>query len=117
MYVVLLLYMVFFFFQAEDGIRDGRVTGVQTCALPILVRTCPHANSCLTCPMFLTTAEFLPQHHAQRQATLQIISAAEAAGHARVAEMNRQVASNLDKIIATLEDKGTGEKEASAGAS
>src|SRR5438876_11997571 len=26
---------VLFFFQAEDGIRDGRVTGVQTCALPI----------------------------------------------------------------------------------
>src|SRR5207253_6418642 len=26
----------FFFFQAEDGIRDGHVTGVQTCALPIL---------------------------------------------------------------------------------
>src|SRR3712207_7304419 len=27
----------FFFFQAEDGIRDIGVTGVQTCALPILV--------------------------------------------------------------------------------
>src|SRR6267154_272976 len=27
--------LIFFFFQAEDGIRDGRVTGVQTCALPI----------------------------------------------------------------------------------
>src|SRR5215510_14289117 len=27
---------VIFFFQAEDGIRDGHVTGVQTCALPIL---------------------------------------------------------------------------------
>src|SRR5690606_40225997 len=26
----------FFFFQAEDGIRDFHVTGVQTCALPIL---------------------------------------------------------------------------------
>ena len=26
---------VFFFFQAEDGIRDIGVTGVQTCALPI----------------------------------------------------------------------------------
>src|SRR6266581_1224937 len=26
---------MFFFFQAEDGIRDGRVTGVKTCALPI----------------------------------------------------------------------------------
>src|SRR5690625_251977 len=27
--------MSVFFFQAEDGIRDGHVTGVQTCALPI----------------------------------------------------------------------------------
>src|SRR6266496_5253317 len=27
--------LVFFFFQAEDGIRDLYVTGVQTCALPI----------------------------------------------------------------------------------
>src|SRR5256885_5550822 len=27
--------MDFFFFQAEDGIRDYKVTGVQTCALPI----------------------------------------------------------------------------------
>src|SRR3712207_7718847 len=27
--------MTFFFFQAEDGIRDIGVTGVQTCALPI----------------------------------------------------------------------------------
>src|SRR5688500_5435661 len=27
---------VYFFFQAEDGIRDYKVTGVQTCALPIL---------------------------------------------------------------------------------
>jgi integrase len=86
------------------------------CQLP-LVKTCPHANSCLTCPMFLTTAEFLPQHHAQRQATLQIISAAEAAGHDRVAEMNRQVAGNLGKIIATLEDEGTDGKEEVAGAS
>src|SRR2546430_4649019 len=29
---------LFFFFQAEDGIRDLTVTGVQTCALPILWR-------------------------------------------------------------------------------
>src|SRR5256885_16976225 len=28
--------MLVFFFQAEDGIRDYKVTGVQTCALPIL---------------------------------------------------------------------------------
>src|SRR2546430_4890914 len=29
------VFLVFFFFQAEDGIRDLTVTGVQTCALPI----------------------------------------------------------------------------------
>src|SRR5436305_7189107 len=29
---------MFFFFQAEDGIRDADVTGVQTCALPICNR-------------------------------------------------------------------------------
>src|SRR5699024_12516905 len=38
----------FFFFQAEDGIRDRNVTGVQTCALPI----------------FLGTHEETLQHHA-----------------------------------------------------
>jgi len=30
------VFSFFFFFQAEDGIRDLIVTGVQTCALPIL---------------------------------------------------------------------------------
>src|SRR5207249_8782818 len=33
----------FFFFQAEDGIRDRNVTGVQTCALPICVAVDPNA--------------------------------------------------------------------------
>src|SRR3712207_8032865 len=32
-----IVHMFFFFFQAEDGIRDIGVTGVQTCALPISV--------------------------------------------------------------------------------
>src|SRR5258708_17178977 len=31
----ILVFSIFFFFQAEDGIRDDLVTGVQTCALPI----------------------------------------------------------------------------------
>src|SRR5882762_2538899 len=33
------VFLFFFFFQAEDGIRDSSVTGVQTCALPICVLT------------------------------------------------------------------------------
>src|SRR3712207_8932895 len=32
----MIVFVFFFFFQAEDGIRDIGVTGVQTCALPIL---------------------------------------------------------------------------------
>src|SRR2546427_3328828 len=35
----------FFFFQAEDGIRDLTVTGVQTCALPISGRPAPCRTS------------------------------------------------------------------------
>src|SRR3712207_2994333 len=43
MWVMSLCVILFFFFQAEDGIRDIGVTGVQTCALPI---------SCVTVALF-----------------------------------------------------------------
>src|SRR5699024_9904020 len=36
-YIFLVCLCLFFFFQAEDGIRDRNVTGVQTCALPISI--------------------------------------------------------------------------------
>jgi hypothetical protein len=75
------------------------------------------SNSCLTCPMFVTTAGFLPQHRAQHQATLQLITAAQAAGHARVAEMNKQVAVNLEKIITALQANGEDDQETAADAS
>ncbi|MFG1703769.1 tyrosine-type recombinase/integrase [Nonomuraea sp. M3C6] len=71
------------------------------CGLPVQ-QSCPHANACLTCPMFLTTAEFLPQHRRQRTELLQIVSAAEARGQQRLAEMNRTVVTNLDAIITSL---------------
>src|SRR5689334_24416543 len=48
-----ILLFIIFFFQAEDGIRDGTVTGVQTCALPIWMwltpetrRRQPHPAAC-----------------------------------------------------------------------
>src|SRR5208283_5781505 len=40
-YIVVVCIFFFFFFQAEDGIRDRDVTGVQTCALPILASVLP----------------------------------------------------------------------------
>lgn len=72
------------------------------CGLP-LIKTCQHANACVTCPLFITTAEFLPQHREQHRQTLQIISAAEARGQARMVGMNQQVADNLHRIITALE--------------
>src|SRR5256886_4213823 len=47
---------VLFFFQAEDGIRDLTVTGVQTCALPIFL----HANPSTT--SVYQNAEACPTH-------------------------------------------------------
>src|SRR2546429_3718790 len=41
------VYMICFFFQAEDGIRDVAVTGVQTCALPISTRLLELRAFCL----------------------------------------------------------------------
>ena len=92
--------------------RLGRATQALPngfCGLPVQ-KTCPHANACLTCPMFVTTPEFLPQHREHRQQVLQIISAAEARGQLRLVEMNQQVLGNLDNIITTLEtDSGSEE--------
>jgi hypothetical protein len=94
--------------------RIGRATQALPngyCSLPA-VKTCPHANACLTCPMFVTTPEFLPQHHRQRRQVIQLISAAESRGQQRLAEMNHQVLDSLDNIITALEaDAGTHEAE------
>jgi ferredoxin len=91
--------------------RLGRATQALPngyCGLPVQ-KNCPHANACLTCPMFITTAEFLPQHRQQHQQVLQIISAAEARGQTRLTQMNRQVANNLGKIITALENDQSSE--------
>ncbi len=76
------------------------------CGLP-LQQTCPHPNACLTCPSFLTTVEFLPQHREQLQRTDELITQAEADGRQRLVDMNTPVRLNLLRIIdglQTLED-------------
>src|SRR3712207_8629125 len=64
-------YLCYFFFQAEDGIRDIGVTGVQTCALPIsdlynqaimefgALLCTPVAPQCLFCPFNSMCEAFL----------------------------------------------------------
>lgn len=90
------------------------------CTLPLQQR-CEVANACLTCPMFATTAEFLPQHRQQLAATRQLIDRAEQDGQQRMVEMNRTVEGNLLHIITSLDaddpagpsDESTGETRAS----
>src|SRR5690606_39922155 len=53
------IHVVRFVFQAEDGIRDFRVTGVQTCALPILQAPLAHSQS------VATAAPWSAQHRAR----------------------------------------------------
>src|SRR5438094_8106512 len=48
-----------FFFQAEDGIRDRTVTGVQTCALPIFFPCAPTSRDCLPQPGIVDPAQYL----------------------------------------------------------
>jgi integrase len=97
--------------------RLGRVTQALPngyCGLPVQ-KTCPHANACLTCPMFVTTPQFLPQHQGHRQQIVQIITTAEARGQTRLVEMNQQILANLDNIITSLHDAGPEEAAADAG--
>ena len=79
------------------------------CGLPIQKR-CPHANACLTCPVFLTGPEFLPELREQRSRTLTLIDVSQNNGQARLAEMNAQILANLDRMIGEID------KDTSAGA-
>src|SRR5699024_11401023 len=46
-YIMIVANIIIFFFQAEDGIRDRNVTGVQTCALPIYLLIKIKLNACI----------------------------------------------------------------------
>lgn len=72
------------------------------CGLP-LQQSCPHANACLTCPVFITTPEFLDQHRQQLAHTEQVLAGARANNQLRLVESNQRVADNLTNIITALE--------------
>lgn len=102
----------------DDAINDaawmketlGRVTMALPngyCGLP-LQQACPHANACLTCPVFITTPDFLSEHLDHLRSAKRLIAQAETAGQTRVVEMNRHVAANLESIIGTIRSTGDG---------
>src|SRR5690349_24213228 len=72
-----------FFFQAEDGIRDLYVTGVQTCALPISPRALPRTDR--------------PGHRRTRIRSLPHRSRARASPHATLRHRARRRARHADR--------------------
>ncbi|TCN29280.1 site-specific recombinase XerD [Kribbella orskensis] len=76
-----------------------------------LQQTCPHANACLTCPMFITTPDFLAEHLAQLRTTKDLIITAQTKGNTRLAEMNQRVATNLENIIDTIQAPDSAEAD------
>ena len=84
------------------------------CGLPVQ-KSCPHANACLTCPVFLSGPEFLPELREQRHRTLTLIEVSTGKGQTRVAEMNQQVLSSLDRMITEIEKDDDEAEAADAG--
>src|SRR5687768_17663235 len=82
--------LLFFFFQAEDGIRDVAVTGVQTCALPIYIG-CHNrmwvgtraGHSVVTADVTLSRHRTSPERHGSKRRArdrgMQVLAVAERA--------------------------------------
>src|SRR2546430_13472960 len=101
MYVIsflfdMVLFFVFFFFQAEDGIRDLTVTGVQTCALPICY------SLCLMALPFLPAGRFL--------AAVPLMLAAGAAFAGFLVSLRALTADIADEIRLRSEERRVGEE-------
>ena len=61
-------------------------------------------EACLTCPVFLTGPEFLPELREQHRRTLDLIDVSNRHGKTRMVEMNQQVLTNLERMIGEIEN-------------
>ena len=75
------------------------------CHLPVQAGPCPHANACLTCGHFRSTARFLPVLKQQLADAERMVAWATENDANRVLEMNERVARNLRGMIRALEDE------------
>lgn len=85
---------------AVDRARHALPNGY--CTLP-LQKSCPTIDGCFSCPMFLTTSEFLPQHLDHADRTRRLIATAEANGQFRMVESNTRLLAKLDTVVAKLQ--------------
>src|SRR5438876_10227163 len=95
-----------FFFQAEDGIRDGRVTGVQTCALPI--STAFHPKNAVV----INARSFSRLPDAQKKTLIYAASTAETRGWAMSRVRQLEANEMLTKNGMTIHEPDAGMKAA-----
>src|SRR2546429_2276622 len=100
-----------FFFQAEDGIRDVAVTGVQTCALPIFgiavgLERAEHLDpGCLRPQSLLDPASTAVQHRRPRVGHTDDDRAGRVGGQARSEEHTSELQSRLHLVCRLLLEK------------
>src|SRR2546430_3026979 len=87
-YIVRVCLVFFFFFQAEDGIRDLTVTGVQTCALPIC-RARPQA------------ADLEEREEARRHVAPHRLELVDASRVQELLDADRQILADAGKLLET----------------
>jgi hypothetical protein len=83
----------------EEQPGPGENGAAQRLLHPAAATKCELANAWLTCPVFVTTAEFLPQHRHQLEQTQALIAQADRNSQQRLTETNRTVEKNLPSII------------------
>lgn len=79
------------------------------CTLPIAYKKCPHANCCLVCSNFFTSAEYIAIHKKQLANTISYLELAKANGFIRQVETNELIKANLEAIIQRIEGRHAGE--------
>src|SRR5262249_59906699 len=93
----------FFFFQAEDGIRDWSVTGVQTCALPIFTMRMPPLRSPI-----VKTLTGLTGLSARLRLPRLWLRAEALAGRIPCLKIGRKLLFNPDAVEKALADRAAG---------
>jgi hypothetical protein len=71
-------------------VHDAR--GADSATIVAMDTRAAETKACLTCPVFVTTPDFLDQHRDQLEQTRGIIERAEARGQLRLVEMNQRIA-------------------------
>ena len=72
-FILFFFFFFVFFFQAEDGIRDDLVTGVQTCALPISSQTRGSVSKCWQIFIKLAPIKIMPVKGVRKSLQLLVI--------------------------------------------